>query len=394
MKKPAYALATVLVLMGVALFGVGALVTTTNLSAKISRSQLEGTTAYYAADAGMSDAIWRLNNNTTYATALANGTLNVTYSASNVPQSGQGFTVTMKTSSQGAGYATVTVDATSNNGTFTAKREVQSDVFAGPTNSVTIGNDAVLSGGNFSVTGSGNVSITNGDIFTNGTATFQQASVSMSPNWIRAVGNYSKTQGTVTDGGVSAANNPPTTAAAVVPGITFSYYQTNNNVSYTATQFTNLIKNANVNITFPGPVTYVNGSVGLTSSIAKNKNITITGLLVINGNFSMSSGISNLTMNVNDPGNGLSGIIISGNGSISSGNLNINGLVYAAGNLSISSVSSLTISGALISPFNMSIAPGGNVNLNYVASRPAAVFNNGSTGTAQALQIQHWEEDY
>jgi len=393
-RKPGYALATILILMGVALFGIGALVTTSTLEAKISRSQVEGTSSYYVADAGMADAVWRLNTNTTYEAALANGTLNVTYTTTNVPQSGQGYTVVMKTSAQGAGYATVTVDATSNNGTFVAHREVQSNIFGGQSANATLGNDAVLAGGNFSISGSGNVNITNGDLYTNGNAGFIQTNVNMSPNWIRAVGNYSKQQGNVNARGISATNFPAAAAAVSVPGINFSYYQTNNTTSYTAAQFTTAIKNANVNATFSGPVTYVNGNVTITNSIGSGKNITITGLLVVNGTLTINSGISNLVMNVNDPGNGLSGIIASSNVSLSSGNLNVNGLLYSAGNYSITNVSNLTVSGAIVSPFNVAITPGSNVTLNYTAARPNAVFANGTNATAQALQVQHWEEDY
>ena len=76
-SRPAYALATILVLLGVALFGVGALVTISSLEAKVARSQQEGVTAYYVADSGVADALWRLNTNATYNTQLLNGTISV-----------------------------------------------------------------------------------------------------------------------------------------------------------------------------------------------------------------------------------------------------------------------------------------------------------------------------
>ncbi len=392
MYRKAYALATVLVLLGVSLFGVGAVVAISGLETKIARSQLEGTTAYYAADAGITDAIWRLNNDTAYKNALLAGTLNVTYSATNAPQTGQGFIVTMVTSSQGAGYADVTVDATSDNGTFVARRKVAASVFGGVATSP-IGEKAVMAGGSLSISnGASSVNVTNGDIFARGNISISQATVNTASNWIRTAGTYSAHSASVTTAGIAASNYPPAPAADSVPGVDFPYYQANNNASYTATQFMDLI-DTNPNLVLPGPVTYVQGNVSLRNNNASGSNLTINGLLVVNGSFTIQNSVKNISMTVTDPGDGRSGILINGGGSFSSGNISVSGVIYASGSLSFTSLPAFTVDGAVVAGGTVSLTSSGNLNVTFASSRVISVFGSGGINP-QAVQVQHWEEKY
>lgn len=391
-RRPAYALATILVLLGVALFGVGALVTISSLEAKVSRSQQEGVTAYYVADSGIADALWRLNNNATYNTKLLNGTLNVTYTATNVPQAGQGYTVTMVTGAQGAGYADVSVDATSNNGTFTARRQVITSVFAGQPNSNQIGTNGVMTGGNFATkSGVSSFNINNGGLYARGNVTFAQSNVSVAAQYkIAASGTYSASGSNIW-ATVSASNVPPAPTQLSVPGLNFSNYAATASVTYTPTAFIQAIKAAGNVKDFYGAITYISGNLNLDASL-KNASIGIHGLLVVDGNFTIPNGTSNITINVYDPGNSVSGIVASKNVSISAGNSNINGVLYAAGTMSLTSLSSFNVSGAMISASDMTFTSISGINVNFLSRYTDAVF--GVSGAAQALAVQHWEEEY
>lgn len=392
MVRKAYALATVLVLLGVSLFGVGAVVAISGLETKIARSQLEGTTAYYAADAGIADALWRLNNTPAYKNALLAGTLNVTYTATDAPQPGQGFTVTMLTSSQGAGYADVTVDATSDNGTFVARRQVAAQVFGGVATNP-IGTKAVMAGGNLTMSnGSSSLNMTNGDLYARGSIIVTQATVNTASFWVRSVGFYIPLSAQVNAGGISAANYPPAPASESVPGIDFPDYQSQSSVQYTASQFTSLIDN-NPNLVLPGPITYVSGNVSLRNNNASNSNVTVNGLLIINGSFTIQNSVNNFVMNLSDPGDGKSGILINGAGSFNAGNLNINGVVYTSGSLSVTSLPGFLVQGAVAAGGSISLTSAGDLTVNFVLSRVSGVFGSGGSNP-QAVQVQHWEEEY
>lgn len=391
-SRKGFALATVLVLLGVALFGVGALVSVSSLEAKIARSQGEGLAAYYVADSGMADAVWRLNNDATYKTALLNGTLNASYTAQNVPASGQSFIVTMQTSAQGAGYATVVVEASADNGTFVAQRRLVTEVFASAPQQVNpIGETAALSGGSLSISnGSGAANLNNGNLFSRGSISVHRTTVNLGTYKVKARGNYSVSSATVNSGGIEAANFPPQPADLPVPGVDFAYYQQNATVTYSSNQFINAIRNGGTNINFPGPITYVNGNVTLNSNV-RNKNITITGLLVFSGNFSITSAADNVSVNLNNPGNDQSGIFSAGNMSLSDGTYNLNGVIYAAGSLSLSGIPSFTLNGGMLSAGSMTITTGASFNLNTQTQYYAVLFGSGGP---RAIQVSHWEEEY
>lgn len=393
--RRAYALATILILMGVALFGVGALVTISGLETRISRSQQEGVSAYYAADAGMSDAVWRLNNNTTYATALRNGNLNVSYTATNAPQTGQGFAVTMVTdSTKGAGYGIITVNATSDNGTFVAKRKVEANVFSTPGNTG-IGTIGMLAGGNFRQTaGSGTVNYNNADLYSGGNIAFENSTqISMGNKKIMAVGNYTKSSSSTVSNysQIQSANtNPPAATPVTLPSVDFNAYQNSNNASYTANAFVALLQ-AGGSVNLPGPVTYVNGNVNLTS-VPNNTVVNVTGKLIIRGNFSIGSSVaSRMNFNINDPGNNEVGIIISGNTAVNGGRWTLNGVWYSAGNLTFTSVPSMTLNAGVVAAGNIEITP---VSFSLSGSSTKIATTLDITASPSVIQVQHWEEEY
>jgi Tfp pilus assembly protein PilX len=401
-----YALVTILILLGVCMFGATALMTISILESKISKSQTEGDVAYYAAEAGVNDAIWRLNNNATYKQSMADGTLSVSYSTTDTPATGQGFTTTMTTPAQGAGYALISVVGTSNNGTFTSTRQVQATVFQGG-GSPSFGSNAIFGGDSTNgiavSNGNSSVTISGGDIFSRGPITVNSASVSMAGQYMQAVGNYTKSgNGTVTSAGTHAANVPVAPATITTPGFDFSpypslpttkctaaLYAAQTQLRCTPAQFQALIGN-NSSFSFPNQVVYVDAALSMASWI-KNKTITFNGLFIINGTFSITNAASNLVINVNDPGNGKSGIIVKSDITNAAGTWNINGIVYSSGKITFSSSQAATIDGALVAGGAISLNTSLSLNISFNAGRGTAVLG-GSSPTA--VNVAHWEEEY
>jgi hypothetical protein len=394
MQRSGYALATVLVLLGVALFGVGALVTISGLEAKIYRSNAEGIKAYYVAEAGVEDGLWRLNNTPTYYSALADGVLDVTYTATNQPSAGQSFTVHLYTSpTHGKGYAEVESSGSSDNGTFIAHRQIKSYVFMGPIVSPT-GNNFGIAGGGISITNGGaKVTVIGGDLYASGNITVNSATLDVGSNLIQAVGSFNaNNNATIISGGIKASNWPPAPPPSVPPGFDFNYYGVSPHYDqyYTANAFQTLINNAanNTAITLPGPITYVNGDVNL-GSIAKTKTLQVTGMLIINGSFKATA--SNFTFNITDPGNGKAGLFVRQDLTDSAGSWNIGGVVYSSGKINFLTTDSTSVDGAVIAAGDFNMNVGLPLTLHYDPAKVIAVFG---AGQAIAVQQQHWEEEY
>jgi hypothetical protein len=388
-RRPGYALATILVLMGVALFGVGALVSISGLESRISFSQREGLNAYSVAEAGQSEALWRLNTVPAYMTALKDGNLNVTFTVVDKPQAGEGYTVSMTSTS--AGRALIDVNATVNNGDFTARRSIRTNVFSGPVDNP-LTTYSLYSGTSIDITnGTGNVNFNGGDLYAG--TTFSIRNTNMTVNGaVKALGNYSANNSVVNaSGGIQAANQPPAPSSVSTPSVDFNYYAANATVTYTPTQFQNIIGGSGTNKNFPGPITYVNGSVSLGNS-ARNKNVTISGLLVINGTFTTNASVQNLNMTINDPGNGLSGLLASNTITLNSGSWTVNGVMYSAGNFRFLSAPALTVNGMLLAAGTVTINPNTTTNIQANATRIGAVFSG--AGVPRAVQVEHWEEEY
>jgi Tfp pilus assembly protein PilX len=401
--RKGYALATILILLGICMFGAAALVTISILESRISRSQLEGTVAYYVAEAGVSDAVWRLNNNSTLRNALIAGTLATNYSVTDQPQAGQSFTVTLATGPQGAGYGTVEVVGTVNNGSFIAQRRIQASVFIGDGSAPVTGGNVIYGASDISITnGNGAVTLKTGNLYARRHIIINQASVDGPGRTINALGNYSSNSSTVNVAGIYAANYPPApTDNVVAPGYNFSQYSglptnqctaanfaSQTQLRCTPTQLRNLIGSA-TNFTFNNQVVFVDS--GLTfNSWARDKNLTFNGLLVVNGDVEVTGSADNFTLTINNPGNDQSGIVAAGNITNSNGMWNIDGIYYASGNMWFNNPGTISISGAVIAAGNISMNTGVAIDLSFNGGPVAGVIG----GTPTAVRVLHWEEQY
>lgn len=389
--KPAYALATILVLLGVAMFSIGGIITISTLESKIARSQKEGVSAYYAAEAGIQYGLWQLNYNDAAYHALVAGNLNLSYSKSNFPVAGQGFTVNLISAAQGGGYGTIVANGYSANESFTANRQITIDVFRG-TPSSQIGSTALFSGTNFGIS-NGNVNFHNGSMYSGSSIKITGGTLELGGQEIQTPGTYSVTgTGVVNHYSDIASTNVSAPAAPVINAPSFSFNQSDypGATIMTASQFLTAISN---NATLNGLVTYVTGAVSTNNgNTYKNKTLTVNGMLIINGSLSINN--TGFTLNVNDQVNGNqvpAGIFaqsIQVNQPMAS---TINGVMYTSGALKYTSTGTNTINGAMVAGGDITLNVGTAFNINYDPTRAGLVF---PTGGASSVQVQHWEEEY
>ena len=408
-RKPGFALATILILLGVALFSAGAVVTVSGLESKISVSEREGIDAYYIAEAGIDDALWKLKTNDSScggagcASQLQAGTLNYSYAATNTPHATQSFSVTIvSTSGMSAGNATITAVGSVAVVGFTAHRQIVANAYLGR-GAPSTGSTALFTGGNFYAnSGAPRISITGGNLYASTGMSFNAAKLKDNNICFQSQGDYTSNGASLFAGNASpclnAANYGPKPTVLTLPGFSFSYYSTNNNISYNestantfeaaaASQFTSCgCSTAN----FAGPITYISGNMNLGSSMV-NKTINVAGMLIVNGSLNVNSGLGNFNMNITDPGSGMSGLFVSGTTTTNDGSYTINGVFYSGGSYYMNSPKSFTVNGALFANGDIIVNNGSSISLIYVASRVSSSF---SQGTPSVLQVKHWEEQY
>ena len=407
-RKPGFALATILILLSVALFSAGAVVTVSGLESKISVSEREGIDAYYVAEAGVDDALWKIQYNDPScgnggsagcATLLQAGVLNHSYSSANSPSVGKSFNVSMvSTAGQPAGTVTVTVTGSVMTAGFTATRLIVSTAYLGPSVSA-IGQTAFLSGGSVSIRNpNSTITIANGNFYGSGGIILNSATINLGSNCFQSQNNFASGTSTITSNGpspcVQAANYPPLPPAISVPSVSFSYYASNNNASYNQASptgsFDYAVQQGGSTVYFPGPVTYVNGNLGFGTS-TNGKTINVTGMLVINGSLSSNGNMRNTQINIIDPGNGKSGIFVSQNINLNSGAFNDNGILYAASGISLLDTQPISVNGALITAGAVNINTGAALSLTFNNARATSAFGS---GPPSVLQVRHWEEEY
>lgn len=395
-RPKGYALATILILLGVAMFGMAAIITISTIESKISRSQSLGMRAYYAAEAGMEDAIWKLNNTPAISSALIAGSLGTgttgpyNYdSAENDPGTDLQYFVDYRNDT-GPGYGIIEVTGQSNipNTSFVARRKITAKVFQGTITSPT-GTNGLFAGGAMTITnGAANIHIIGGDMYATSSIIANNTHVVVD-GAVNSPGSLTDNGDSITSGALYTANNPPAAATIAAPGIDFNYYRNNNDRTYSAAQFQALFNNTST-VNLPGPVTYVSAGLAF-GNWARNKTLNITGMLVVNGNISVNGSVTGFTVNVTDPGSGKSGIFARSNFSMSNGTWNIDGVVYASGDIIFTNTQAVTINGGLISGGGMQINTGLPLSLTYNSTRVAACFGSGSPLN---VEVQHWEEEY
>ena len=366
---------------------------------KIAHITSQSPDAYYLAEAGMQEAIWKLQNDAIWknnfetdpawtATITRNNPLGVTGS----------YTVTVAN----IALANAIITATSTipvRGTA-AERVITTNVFKAlnhlPTDSITIfANDEL------EITASA-INVTGGDLFTNSDIDINFFSAVNVGGDTAAVDNVDVSlTSNLSTTGIYDANSPPIPNEILMPAIDFDSADTGSYKSraaqiYTAGDFGQLLNNT-PNLVLNG-ITYVTGNI----NIKKGHNVTINGALVADGSVTVGNGYSSAaaaaTLDINHVANQPSGLLAKGNISLGSFNssVTIDGLIYSG--------ASFKIQDGILQNVNFAVNGGIvaqnidfiglwhplNINLNQVNINEAL----GTPLISQVLLINHWEEEY
>lgn len=389
-KQPkGYVLISVLIIMMVMMVITYFLADALFSEISIARNQKAATLAFNAAEAGVSEAIWQLQNDENTKNVFLNSTDGKTEIPSKNIQPNNTFSVVIQNTDKGA--ATITSTGLYNIGIKQAQRiitlKVIQPVATGPYNY----DASLLVGG----PNPGNVYINNtsitysagydpGGIYSGGSIYIGNANVSV-PKDILSNGTIETQNSTVTYGGTEQQNYP---TDFIMPGVDVSSSNPGSyksmaiaqNQYYTSDQFKLLLKTTT---TFNG-IVYVAGSGG--ASI-KSTNFTINGTLVSEGNIIVTN--ANFTVNHTT---GPSGVITLGGFNITNANVNISGLVYVGVLSSMSVNTNITITGGIIA-HNFS-ANNINLVLNFKKDWVNETLLGGTSPQTPVIQYQHWEEEY
>ena len=384
-----------LILMALLMAG-SYLLSNANSENKIANVQFLATKNYYLAETGINEMIWKIQNNSSAGQAFLNGTLNDSYDINRTGVFGDnhaGYQVSAKNTV--AGEAWIIATSTYQIGNNTSQRVVKSYITrpTGPGQqwefSTFAGGRGSQQNGNFRFNGAGIVLTANGGrLHANQEFKVQGAEVVVNDGAVTSANVIN-----VVSGGTLTLNNsyqdaPTSTIDMLI--IDFDSDDPNSwknraTVTYSEDDFEDLPSGTVLN-----GIIYVTGEAEITG-----KNLTINGVLVAEEDIDIT--LSGQTFSVNFDsiyGGGLlskEDVEITTSGST----ISIDGLVYAADDLDITSSSGdFTINGSLTG-FDAEItASGGSIILNFVPENYAPVIGPVYNPESPLIQIDHWEEQY
>lgn len=361
---------------------------------KIAISQTSGEKTYYLAESGIAEMIWKLKNDQAYSdnfVTIDNWSDSFTRNNPFGANSGS-YTVSIANSSKA--HADIISTGSINVNGKTSQRVIKTKIYKA-LGQTSIGSSAAFADGNVDISSS-NVNFINGDAYSNGNFIVNGASDLNIAGNLSAVGNYNKNwQATVSIGGATnAANFPPAAPVMDMPAVDFDSAATSSlkNIAdtiYTESQFRTLLQN-NPNLTLNG-IIYVIGEVEIKDPI----NLTINGLLVTSKEFKTESSGINITVNnaTGSPSGIMSKSKIEFENNV--GNVNINGVLYAADQLEIKNIQNagdFNINGGMASR-KLSIT-GTQREINITHNNDILVQAFGATEFSPVIVVEHWEEEY
>jgi len=371
---------------------------------KISQSQALGAKAYYMAEAGISEMIWRLKNDNSYKTNFeTDPAWTVGFTRTDPLGAGNGsYEVTISNSSLAHGeiISIGTVDA--GNGK-TSQRIVKTSVYRAMGQSG-VEDSVGYADGNIDITAS-IVNFMNGSAHSNNNFNLNGGSTISVDSDLNVVGNFIKafTSTANVAGVIHAHNYPPEAESIPMPAVDFdsssaNSYENRATTVYTQAEFDNLLKN-NQTLVLNDPITYVDGDINLRG----NQNLTVNGILVAGRDFTVGEqlcfgfrcGSSSIT--VNHIEGQASGILAKRKLSFKSwtGNVDIDGIVYATDQLDVLSFPlgyGFNVIGGLISRKLTITSIWRPINITF--NNDYLVEALGSTEFSPIITVEHWEEEY
>ncbi len=429
--KRAFVLPTVLVLLAVAVFATGALVTVSLIEGRVSVSQADSVTAYYTAEAGARHALQRLNTTPALLTKLSAGTLGPSDSYTITTPTGAGTEFTVDYTSTSANNAEILVSAELDTGKYVAERVLRLTVYYLSSSTNPLTDVGLLAGGAINMNnGSGAIRIIGGDLFSNQSIALSSTTLTLdSTEFIRTVGTYTANGSTVTSGGIRASNYPPAPTAIGIGSYQFGNYSGNGQPHCSWNQFagvsgvlychpnnfTSLINDffsrnpSSTTMDFNATTVVLTGS-GVVS-VPTGRTVEM-GHLVVRGNLTIENPVQcsrvrgrttcaqvpSGTLRVDErtvPTPNHSGIFVEGSCSMTGGVVVVYGVLYCTGNtnLSVPSGSSLTVTGGVLSTQAATLSNAGTLQVTYdlTAINTSGVPTTTNVGVAV---VTYWEEEY
>lgn len=367
---------------------------------KITHITSQSSQAYYLAETGVQEAIWKLQNDSTWKNNFeTNPTWSATLTRNNVWGKNGSYTVTVTNTDLANAYITATSSIPV--AKSTTQRVVKTSVFKA-LNRLPTENIAIFTNNNITNIG-GDLNATGKTIMANNNISLYFFSDWAINGETKAVNVISTDFGShLISTGIYDSKRPPTPTAISMPAIDFdstdkNSYKSRANQIYSSSEFDQLLNDSPI-VTLDG-ITYVTGGV----FIKKGQKLILNGILVADGSITVgnlfNSGITPATLIVNHINDQPSGLLSKSNINFGSYNSEaiINGLIYSGGTLTFSGGSlaegvSIKINGAIISQninfFNMWLPLTVTLNQDYVDEViDLPVFS-------QILSINHWEEKY
>lgn len=366
---------------------------------RISKSENAATKAYYLAEAGANEAVYKLKNDATWKSKFLAGTLAGDTASRNQVFDANG-SYTIAATSVGSALADITVTATYTIGTQQAKRIIKSR-FARADNPADVWTQSLYGGGqggqqNGNITTNRNCTINGGKIHANqnfkvtsqSTLTVNDAEVASSNNIVVNAGS------TLTLNNSTQTEGQPVIGMPQVDFDSASGTSLKNRASqtYTAADFAALPSGTTLN-----GITYITGD-----AVWTNKNITINGIIASSGDIkiTLNSG-KTFTVNSNAPTG--SGIMAKDEIAISldMATLTLNGLVYAANELDVDVATTdndanLIVTGGVIGwHVDIDGYDKGACSLTFDQDLAWAPLDPVLNGTeSPIIEVNHWEEQY
>lgn len=359
----------------------------------------EAPQAYYLAEAGIAEAVWKLQNDAAWKNSFTTDPgWSASFTRNNALLPGASFTVTV--SNVDLADALIIATSTIPVRDTAVTRVVQANVYRAlndlPTDNAAVyaDNDILSVGGRFNITG--------GDLFANHNINLTLFSDWTASGAAKAVNSITTSLGsTLTASGAFDATHSPPPSALQMPALDFdsadpASYKSRAGQIYTNGEFSQLLHD-NPNLTLNG-ITYVTGNV----HIKKGDNLTVNGALVADGTVTVGNGFSSAsspaTLDINHSGSEPSGLLAKGNvifGGYSSA-ITIDGLLYAGGRWriqdGIQQDVGININGGVIADdievYAAWITQNITLNQNYIAQAL------GTPLFSPVILINHWEEKY
>lgn len=372
---------------------------------KISKSHAQGDQAYYLAEAGVNDMIWKLKNDAAYKDNFEdNAVWSASFSRANPFGANSGSYEVSITNSSRAHGEIISTGRIDMGGGKTARRVIKTTVYKalGETD---IQDSAGYADGNIDISAS-RVNFFNGSAHSNNDFTVNNGSIIFVDSDLRAVRNYleSWTSTSTIIGQIHAKNYPPEAAEIDMPAIDFnsaatSSYKNRATVVYDADDFEDLLWE-NQNLTLNDPITYVEGDVKIRGA----QNLTVNGILAVERDMEVGfdnkwktrTGPSSITVN---HATGMPAGILAGrhiNFREYTGNININGLIYAADQLNITNLAadsySFSVIGGIVGRKLTVTSSWRTINITHDNNILLEIFE--ATEFSPIITVDHWEEEY